>query len=285
MKALNHYLSQRPFRSICIIACCITIVIGVADHLVGAEVSTTIMYFIPITIAAWYGSRSLGLAISLLATFIWLITDVTSGAEYSHMAIYGWNTLMRLGIFVFITILLSRLHDILNLEEIAADTDALTGALNVRGFRERLAEEYARSMRSGRPFSLAFIDIDDFKKINDTFGHSVGDILLSTVANTINSNLRQTDHLARMGGDEFVILFSETNEDIVHAAFTHVHKRLMEIINMHNWPVTLSVGVVSFGTLPESPSRIIKIADDIMYSVKKSTKNNVVYKTWSSPEK
>lgn len=281
---LHNQLCQRSFISICIIVCVLTLVIGIVDYLLGPDISTTILYFIPIVIASWYGGKALGLLTSVAAAAIWLITDISSGREYSYLAIYGWNTFMRLGIFIFITLLLVKLHRSLNAEETAADTDELTGALNVRGFKDRLAEEYARSTRSGKAFSLAFIDVDNFKAVNDTLGHAIGDLLLISMVKSINENLRKTDHLARLGGDEFVILFSETDNHIVVPAFSHVHKRLMDIVTEHNWLVTFSVGIVSYEALPESPGHAIKIADEIMYSVKKSTKNNVVYKTWRGPE-
>jgi len=280
MIVLHNYLSRQAFISICFIVFIIILAIGITDLLIGSDISTTILYFIPVGIASWYGSRILGLVTSFSAALVWLTTDISSGNEVSNLAIYGWNTFMRLGIFIFVSSLLIKLHNTLNAEEKAADTDELTGILNVRGFKDRLAEEYARSTRSGTPFSLAFIDIDNFKTVNDTLGHATGDILLISVAETINDNLRKTDHQARLGGDEFVILFSETDENIVRAAFSHVHKRLMETVKLHNWPVTFSVGVVSFNVLPESPANTIKIADEIMYDVKKSTKNNVIYKTW-----
>jgi len=281
---LHHYLCHKSFISICIIVFCITLLIGIVDYLLGPEISTTILYFIPIVIAAWYGSKTMGLLTSFSAAFIWLITDIGSGREYSHIATYGWNTGMRLGIFIFITLLLVKLHRSLNAEETAADTDELTGALNARGFKERLSEEYARSTRSGAAFSLAFIDVDNFKTVNDTLGHSSGDLLLISIVKSINESLRKTDHLARLGGDEFVILFSETDDSIVVPAFTHVHKRLMDLVAENNWPVTFSVGIVSYDALPASPAHAIKIADEIMYGVKKSTKNNVIYKTWRGSE-
>lgn len=277
---INDYLSGKSFNTIAVMAGCFTLAIGLIDVMLGPKISTTILYFLPVSIAAWYGNRFLGVVTACAAALVWLLTDILSQQEYSHLAIYIWNTSMRVGIFVYVTIILTKLCKTLKDEEVAADTDELTGMLNTRGFNERLAEEYARSTRSKKPFSLAFIDIDNFKEVNDTLGHSMGDYLLKEVSTTVNDNLRKTDHLARLGGDEFVILFSETNEHIVTAAFTHVHDRLMELVSLNKWPVSFSVGVVSFDVLPDSPSHAIKIADEIMYSVKKSTKNNVIYKTW-----
>lgn len=277
---INRYLSGKSSYQIFIISVFLTLIVGVLDELVGTEISATILYFIPVSLAAWYGSRFLGIVIACLAASTWLLTDFISVREYSHITIYILNTFMRLGIFVFITVILTNLARILKAEAIAADTDVLTGALNTRGFNERLAEEYARSARSKKSFSLAFIDIDNFKTVNDTLGHSMGDLLLKKVSVTVDDNLRKTDHFARLGGDEFVILFSETDVNLVKAAYTHVHNRLLELVQVNQWPVSFSVGVVSFEVLPDNPSQAVKIADEIMYIVKKSTKNSVVYKTW-----
>jgi len=277
---LHNYLTRNSLLSIYRIVFLLILIIAGTDLLIGPEISTSILYLIPVAIASGYGNKKSALIASFAVALIWLLTDIIAAHGTFDFSVYSWNTLIRLGGLLFIALLLRRLHNMLNAEERAADTDELTGILNVRGFKDKLAEEYARSTRSTTPFSLAFIDIDNFKTVNDTLGHATGDILLITVAKTINDNLRLTDHIARLGGDEFVILFSETSEEIVKAAFTHVHKRLMETVTQHNWPVTFSVGVVSFNVLPESPANTIKIADEIMYGVKKSTKNNVVYTTW-----
>ncbi len=281
MTVILKYLSRWSISKIYALAFFSLAVIGAADFIIGPEISTTLFYFLPIAISSWYGGRSFGIAVSFAAAFVWLMTDIGSGREYAHAAIFIWNTLIRLGIFLFVSLLLSAFHDLLKSEKHAADTDPLTGALNVRGFREKLVCEYVRSTRSHKPFSLAFIDIDDFKEVNDTLGHGDGDILLCTVTDVMKYHLRRTDVLARLGGDEFAILFSETDEALVKAAFSHVHQCLMRTVAEHHWPVTFSVGVISYQTLPENPSHALRLADELMYIVKKSTKNDVIYKVWS----
>lgn len=92
-------------------------------------------------------------------------------------------------------------------DETAADTDYLTGALNPRGFYERVQQEIGRSARTHKPFAVAYIDLDNFKVVNDTLGHSVGDELLITVVSILDNHLRKIDVVARLGGDEFAILF------------------------------------------------------------------------------
>jgi len=97
-----------------------------------------------------------------------------------------------------------------------AYTDALTSLINRRGMQQRLESELERARRYNRPFALILADIDHFKKVNDTYGHSVGDQVLREVAGRLAQNLRDSDSLARWGGEEFLILVPETNLHQAH---------------------------------------------------------------------
>jgi len=283
MKTLLKFLDKMSFAAICAISVLTTGVIGTIDFITGYEISTALFYMLPVAIAAWYGSRTLGVVVSLLAAATWLITDIGAGQQYSHPAILPWNTFVRLAIFLIMALLLAAFRGLLRAEALAAKTDHLTRALNLLGFRERFAEEYARSARFGRAFSLAYLDIDNFKQVNDSLGHAAGDEALVAVARILRENLRRTDVVARLGGDEFAVLFPETGSGAVREAFAHVHQRLLEDIQGRNWPVSFSVGVVSFERVPASLDQALAVADEIMYGIKRSTKNAVIYRTWPEP--
>jgi diguanylate cyclase (GGDEF)-like protein len=280
MKTLLKFLDKMSFAVISALTALMTLIIGVLDSMIGHEISTALFYVLPIAIASWYGGRKLGIVVSMLAAAAWLITDIGSGQQYSHPAILSWNTFMRLVIFLLIALLLAAFRGLLHAEALAAKTDHLTGAFNRLGFQERLAEEYARSARFGRAFSLAYLDIDDFKHINDTLGHGAGDAALMAVADTLKANLRVTDTVARLGGDEFAVLFPETGGTAVREAFGHVHQRLLQAMQERSWPVSFSIGVVAFESVPESLDQALAASDELMYSIKRSTKNNVIYQTW-----
>ncbi len=280
MKSLLKFLDKLSLAAICAIALLTTGIIGVLDFMTGYEVSTALFYILPIAIAAWYGGRTLGIVVSVLAAAIWLITDIGAGQQYSHPAILPWNAFVRLAIFLLMALLLASFRGLLRIEALAAKTDHLTGALNRPGFRERFAEEYARSARSGRAFSLAYLDIDDFKQVNDTLGHAAGDAALVAVVRILKDNLRRTDVVARLGGDEFAVLLPETGSGAVREAFAHVHQQLLQGIQGRNWPVSFSIGVVSFESVPDSLDQALAVADELMYSIKRSTKNAVMYQTW-----
>jgi diguanylate cyclase (GGDEF)-like protein len=97
---------------------------------------------------------------------------------------------------------------------------------------------------------------------------------------TLKANLRKTDVVARLGGDEFAVLFPETGSATVREAFAHVHQRLLDAMREHDWPVSFSIGVVSFASVPASLQQALEATDALMYSIKRSTKNDVMYRTW-----
>ena len=150
-----------------------------------------------------------------------------------------------------------------------------------RAFYEIATIELDRSARYLHPLSLAYIDIDNSKQVNDTLGHSAGDKLLHSVAKTIKENIRSIDAVARLGGDEFAILMPETNNQIAITAMNKLRKYLLDIAQQNNWPVTFSIGVVTCAG-PCKLDELIREADNLMYTVKKGEKNRIEYKVHSS---
>ncbi|WP_054698251.1 GGDEF domain-containing protein [Geotalea toluenoxydans] len=135
-------------------------------------------------------------------------------------------------------------------------------------------QEINRSRRYGRFFSIAYLDLDNFKAINDTKGHHVGDDLLCVVAGTIVENMRCADMVARIGGDEFVVLLPETGASDARSAVVKLQERLMERMGARNWPVSFSVGLVTYYCPPTSVDEMLKKADGLMYEVKSQEKNS-----------
>jgi diguanylate cyclase (GGDEF)-like protein len=280
MKKILSLLETQSTTSIWTLAIGITILIGTLDFTIGPELSTALFYVVPVAIASWYAAIPAGQVLSVLAAATWLASDLGAGREYSHPVVLLWNTFARLGVFLVIATLLTAFRDRLRAEEQAADTDYLTKALNLRGFSERLEQELLRAARFRRPFSLAYLDTDNFKDVNDLWGHSTGDRLLTTVVGTLKSNLRKTDVVSRLGGDEFAVLFPETNSEQAKVAFSKAHERLIKTMRQQHWPVTFSVGIVTFEQAPKNGHEALAMADETMYSVKKGKKDSIVYRTW-----
>jgi len=252
-------------------------VLGIVDYRTGNEFSFSLFYLIPTSLTAWYVNQRMGISISILSVMTWLLADIFSGEDYTHPVVYFWNTMIRFVFFLTTSYLLSELHKTQKTVETLARTDHVTGTVNSRYFHEVLRIEFNRSSRYKRPFTLVYLDLDNFKQVNDRFGHNEGDKLIRFIADEVKSQLRNTDIVSRLGGDEFAILFPETGQREAETVMSKVHDHLAEQLRQKYPFVTFSAGVVTYVAAPNSTEEAIKIADDLMYSVKNGTKNGVQY--------
>jgi len=156
-----------------------------------------------------------------------------------------------------------------------ARKDYTTGLANQKGFYEAFTIEMARHRRENIPLSIAYLDCDNFKEVNDRFGHREGDRLLEMVAKTLKSNLRKTDVTGRLGGDEFAIVFCNTGERDAVVAVGKLKRELDAVMIENRWPVTFSVGLGIFNRVLASEDAMISFTDKLMYRVKSAGKNNV----------
>jgi diguanylate cyclase (GGDEF)-like protein len=161
-----------------------------------------------------------------------------------------------------------------------ADTDGLTGIANRRRFDQVYAIEHERADRYKRPLSLAMVDIDHFKKVNDTYGHAIGDVALKAVARALAETIRQSDYVARLGGEEFGIVAPEVGPAGGLALGERLRKRVEALTvadeQGKQFPVTISVGVVAWdGQLKTQQDALLKHADDALYQAKQSGRNRV----------
>jgi len=278
-------LEGRPPGTVLGVGLLLTVAIGVLDHATGPEISSIIFYVPPVSIAAWYGGRFQARIVAAAATLTWLATDFTSGHVYSHAGIRVWNTLVRLLVFLLVAHLFTRLRDRLEAERGLAETDSLTGALNGRGFYARLEQERYRADRFDHPLSLAYLDLDNFKGINDALGHDTGDQVLQRIVALIQGDVRKVDLVGRLGGDEFAIVFIEADEHAAGEAMKKVRAHLAAGLRDAGWPLTFSAGVVTYVGLPPNVREMIRVADELMYSVKRSGKDGFAQQAWSpAPE-
>ncbi len=172
----------------------------------------------------------------------------------------------------------ARLHNELALASDMVRQDPLTGALNRKGMGEALEREVSRYLRHKSTLCIGLLDIDNFKKLNDTFGHQVGDAALVHLANVIRETIRPQDTLARYGGEEFVVLLPDTPLDESVMALTRLQRELTRKFFMHNnekMLITFSAGVAEIG-VDEPAEQALKRADDAMYMAKRAGKNRVL---------
>jgi len=253
--------------------------IGWSDVVTGEELGYSIFYLLPVFMAAWYLGRTSGILVSILCGVgtLWVHHFEHPLQRIAFVPI--WNSVVHLGVFILMCMTLSALRQALGRERGLARIDPLTQMVNLRGFEERINLEIDRARRSGRPLTLAYLDLDDFKAINDAHGHTAGDHLLAQIGGILRYNVRATDLVARLGGDEFAILFPETTLEQGNAIVEKLRERLRKAMCDHAWPVTVSFGLESFDLNSGSFSldEMIRRVDALMYEAKKAGKDRVFH--------
>ncbi len=276
MIALIRFLESRSKLFLIILGLLFVIFQGAVDYLSG-DFSLLIFDLIPIFMVTWFAGKLPGILISLASATSWFIIDVITTPGHSHPLVHYWNLGVKIIFFMTIVYVLLELKKALFHEKELARVDYLTGALNVRAFAEFSQREMDLSRRHKRPFTLAYIDLDNFKMINDRFGHNLGDKLLHLAVETIKGSLRTTDVVARLGGDEFAIFLPETGYESAGVVVNRIKDTLTDVMRQNGWPVTFSIGVATYLDPIDSVDGMIRKADGLMYSAKNCGKNTIKY--------
>lgn len=160
-----------------------------------------------------------------------------------------------------------------------AGQDALTGLLNRNRFLEFLNAEANRARRTGTPLAVAFIDLDNFKQLNDSQGHHIGDQFIQTVAETLKRTVRDYDAVARLGGDEFALFYPGTDEQKARTAIARIEQELLRETGRFDQSISCSIGVAIFPEPDSSAADLLQEADRLMYQAKHSGKGRTVIRT------
>jgi diguanylate cyclase (GGDEF)-like protein len=175
----------------------------------------------------------------------------------------------------------ARLSLLLDAEEKLSRTDPLTGLPNRRAFLERLSDELARAKRSRQPVCIAYIDIDNFKRINDDKGHVEGDAFLKQVAQAIRETIRASDVASRLGGDEFAVLFTDAKRSAVEPVAHRLLARSRSLGERYpGLDIGASIGMAWFESAPDSAELLLDRADAAMYEAKSAGKHR--FALWAS---
>lgn len=274
---LDAFLKKRSPFQVAAVSLIFVAAIAALDHATGYEMSFSIFYLVPIALATWYGGLHLGIFFSTVGAMAWLIMDKTAGHNYSQAIIQYWNAIVRFGFFIVTAILFIKVKSQLENEQRMARLDSLTGAMNGRAFKEETQTILSIAARYGRPTAMGYIDLDNFKSVNDTLGHAEGDHVIRTFASILSQSVRKTDLIGRMGGDEFAIFLPETTSSGAVTMFENLRERLLKEAKERVWPIGFSIGVAVFQTAPSSVEEAVKLADALMYRVKKGGKNNILF--------
>jgi len=252
-------------------------IVGYVDYATGFEISVSVFYVGPVALAAWHVGRWQGVAIAVLSCIAWYAADFYSGNQYSYSLIPFWNALVRLGFFLIAGLLLSALRATLLHQRHLASTDSLTGLYGRRAFEERLQHDLALARRRKSPVTVAYLDLDGFKSVNDTQGHAAGDRVLETTGRILRNSVRQADTAARLGGDEFALVLPDTDASGAKQAISNVARALREGLEEDRSGVTCSIGVVTFLDAALPAAEVVAAADALMYDVKRKGKGTLAF--------
>ena len=254
------------------------LVIGLIDYLITIDISLSICYLIPIFIVTRYVSRTPGILLSVVSGVIWYLAEYTAKTDLNVLLLL-WNTIVILTVFLIVVYLLSALKDAYEREKDLARIDGLTQIYNRRYFLEILRVESKRALRYQRCLTLVYVDVDNFKTVNDRFGHVRGDNLLCLIADTVRNSLRETDICARLGGDEFALLLPETDFKSAELVLQRIQQKLIKAAKDNSFDVGFSMGAITFLELPESVDNMLERVDSLMYQVKNSGKNGLKHQS------
>ena len=268
-------LEKLPRGANIVLATVFMFAITLIYFLTGSQIAISIFFLAPISIVTWGSGLKAGVVFSFLSIVGWALADYFNGLHDERLAWFLVNEILRLLLFVAGASVLAALKRLVEEHKLAARVDELTGIANRRAFYEAARSEIARANRNPGPFTVVFTDIDNFKKVNDKFGHSVGDRLLSMTASIMRQNVREIDQVARLGGDEFVILLTGTDSNGASTVMERLRNDLAEMARQNNWPISFSAGAVTFTRPPESVDEMITKADSLMYTVKQSGKDHI----------
>jgi len=278
LEELDQRLGRFARATVLALATCGVIIVGGIDYLTGYEVSVSLFYLGPVALATWYGGPGIGVGIAILSCVSWYIAELAAGSEYSNAAIPVWNALVRFGFFLVTSLLLTAIQRGLLIQRRLARTDSLTELYGRRAFDDRLKHDLALARRHNSPLSLAYLDLDNFKAVNDARGHAEGDRVLQAVGRVLQGSVREADTAARMGGDEFALVLPDTDSRGAREVASKISAGLREALGEGPPRVSCSIGVTTFLDAEVSAEQAVQAADALMYQVKRTGKGAVAFR-------
>ena len=249
--------------------------IGVLDYLSGSELRVFPLYYIPISLVAWFQGRTSAVIVAALSAMSWFASNYLAGLQFSHPSLWVANSFVQAVSFVVVGLLIATLRAALARERGLNRLDPLTSLMNTRAFYEEADRLLALCRRKERPVTIAYLDLDNFKDVNDSLGHQAGDEVLRKVGSLLRASLRPSDLTTRLGGDEFAILLPETGEMQAGATLERLHSLLANRFASAASGVTSSIGAVTFMTLPANVEEMVHQADIRMYAAKNKGRNRI----------
>lgn len=241
---------------------------GMIDLATGYEYSFSVFYLIPVSIAAWYDNKYITMLTIILSALTWLYADYSAGHHYSNSIIPYWNACARLGFFSVVAFLLFKIKRSLSEMTLMAMKDSLTLLNNTRAFNIEYQMLKRRHSKKDQTLAVGIIDLDGFKSVNDTYGHSKGDDVLVEFAHVLKETTCMNDVVARMGGDEFVVILQDTNSQGIEDYAKRLRNKFLLSGLKQQYGVDFSMGIQVYAELPDNLDEATHQADQLMYQSK-----------------
>jgi diguanylate cyclase (GGDEF)-like protein len=271
MRRFTDRLEEIPPAGAVVVAAALAAAIAVLDYATGG-ISLTDLYLVACFLGAWRAGVAGGLAVSGLCGVAMLGTDRLLGyTSHSHL----WNRAIQISLLGVASVLVAVLRKSYDALQQLAQHDPLTGLANRQAFVERAELELAISRREGRPFTVAYMDLDDFKAVNDAYGHAEGDRALRAVGEVLRRRVRAADACARLGGDEFAVLLRGASPEAAVRALEQLRGELQAEMGRNGWRVGFSTGAVTLRRFDATLDDALRIADGLMYEAKRSAKGSL----------
>lgn len=251
--------------------------IGAADIYLGHEISLSVLYLLPVAATTWYVGKQAGWIICAASTGAIVGEHLLSGYNAQNPIAAAWSAIVHLIFMLSFIWLFSRLREMLELQEKLATIDPLTGVMNRRAFMERLTFVFRFAEREKLPVTLIYIDVDNFKQINDRYGHAEGDRILRCIGDSLIRSTRKSDLVCRLGGDEFVVVLPDSSGWHARDCARKLQHTLSSSLGSPPVTPTCSIGCVTFMTPPTDMETALAAGDSMMYRVKRRGKNQIAF--------
>ena len=254
-------------------------VLAVVDYATATELRMVVFYWAPIAMVSWYLGRGWGIVTVAASSILWTCANWQEFAATGAWDYLAWNLAVNTFAFAALGHLVTTTRQLIDRQRQLALTDEMTGVPNARAFSTILQAEVSRGARAVAPLSLAYIDVDNFKDVNDSFGHDAGNDLLQRVAHTIRGSIRGEDVVARLGGDEFAVLLPATSSAEALVVVERVRTVLAELVATEPVQISVSIGLVTCTSCTATHEQLLKAADSLMYEAKAAGRNRVRHDT------